>query len=412
MTQEALDNLVSEANDYATLRASLTAARSAAASYLEIPASMVSIPDGCAVTLANLLNDVGIPVPMSAKARKLVNYLQSFDGRGWIPVQVGLQQPGDVGVTLDKDDPPGPDHVYLVVSRLDDDAMMVADNQATDFHRRLASGGEHTRTAYFLRPATVKQNALNGATLTATQVDAIIALVNNSPVRTFAWPDRGRAPIGYLYGMAVAFAFLYSNLDSDATVRDMARPVNMGDAATDALAFYANEYEAADLTLSNDPAMVLRRLFVLLTGLGMRESSGRHFVGRDMSATNVTSDTAEAGLFQSSFNLVRGITRYDPILVRYAGTTALLDLFSQGVKAKPDDLRNWGDEAQGLNFQKLSKECPLYAVEVAALGLRYRRRHWGPINNRHVDLNADWDALLSAVQSIVHHQYPVAPGEM
>ena len=46
----------------------------------------------------------------------------------------------------------------------------------------------------------------------------------------------------------------------------------------------------------------LRHLFVLLTGLDMRESSGRCCEGRDLSASNTTADTAEAGLFQQSWN--------------------------------------------------------------------------------------------------------------
>jgi len=38
-------------------------------------------------------------------------------------------------------------------------------------------------------------------------------------------------------------------------------------------------------------------------GLGMRESSGRYCEGRDRNANNVTSDTAEAGLFQMSWDI-------------------------------------------------------------------------------------------------------------
>jgi hypothetical protein len=46
----------------------------------------------------------------------------------------------------------------------------------------------------------------------------------------------------------------------------------------------------------------LRHLFVLMIGLGMRESSGRYCEGRDQSASNTSADTAEAGLFQTSWN--------------------------------------------------------------------------------------------------------------
>ena len=37
-------------------------------------------------------------------------------------------------------------------------------------------------------------------------------------------------------------------------------------------------------------------------GLGMRESSGQYCCGRDTSEDNTTADTAEAGLFQMSWN--------------------------------------------------------------------------------------------------------------
>ena len=52
------------------------------------------------------------------------------------------------------------------------------------------------------------------------------------------------------------------------------------------------------------PVERLRRSFALLLGLGMRESSGRYCEGRDRSANNTGADTAEAGLFQMSFDLV------------------------------------------------------------------------------------------------------------
>ena len=42
-------------------------------------------------------------------------------------------------------------------------------------------------------------------------------------------------------------------------------------------------------------AVTLRHLFALILGLGMRESSGRYCEGRDMSASNVSAETAECG---------------------------------------------------------------------------------------------------------------------
>ena len=61
---------------------------------------------------------------------------------------------------------------------------------------------------------------------------------------------------------------------------------------------------AAQESRYDTPGKRLRRLFVLLMGLGMRESSGQYCEGRDRSAHNTSADTAEAGLFQVSFDLI------------------------------------------------------------------------------------------------------------
>jgi hypothetical protein len=46
----------------------------------------------------------------------------------------------------------------------------------------------------------------------------------------------------------------------------------------------------------------LCHLFVLLIGLGMRESSGKYCEGRDRAASNTSAASAEAGMFQTSFD--------------------------------------------------------------------------------------------------------------
>ena len=108
--------------------------------------------DGCAAHLSALLRQSGIDVRMILGAGALA---RAVERRGWQRVAVGNQQPGDVGVTYDYDPtPPGADHIYLVVRRVDADEMMVADNQRrTDQpHSRFASGrGGKTPTKYFLR---------------------------------------------------------------------------------------------------------------------------------------------------------------------------------------------------------------------------------------------------------------------
>lgn len=126
--------------------AGLKAAREAAAAALQ------GYPtNGCAAHLSALLRHAGIDVPMTLGAGKLAHILRD---RGWTRIDVGNQQPGDVGVCFDNDPTPaGSDHVYLVVGISGADEMMIADNQRTADapHKRFASGQGKTPTEYFLR---------------------------------------------------------------------------------------------------------------------------------------------------------------------------------------------------------------------------------------------------------------------
>jgi hypothetical protein len=108
--------------------------------------------NGCAAHLSALLQQAGIAVPMTWGAGKLASVLAA---RHWRRVGVGQQVPGDVGVCFDNNpDPPGADHIYLVVETHGGDEMLIADNQNADNdvpHKRFASGNGKTPTEYFLR---------------------------------------------------------------------------------------------------------------------------------------------------------------------------------------------------------------------------------------------------------------------
>jgi hypothetical protein len=129
-----------------TTAAGLKAARETAA------ASLPGYPtNGCAAHLSALLQQSGIDLPMTWGAGKLAHMLSD---RGWKKIDVGLQTPGDVGVCFDNNpNPPGADHIYLVIQALGVDEMMIADNQRTTDapHSRYASGHGKTPTEYFLR---------------------------------------------------------------------------------------------------------------------------------------------------------------------------------------------------------------------------------------------------------------------
>jgi hypothetical protein len=80
--------------------------------------------------------------------------------------------------------------------------------------------------------------------------------------------------------------------------------------------------------------------------------------------------------------------------------SGFVEVFQEGVACRPADLENFGT-GEGREFQRLSKECPAFAAEFAAIGLRHFRKHWGPINRREAQLVPECDALLRRVQEIV-----------
>src|SRR5262249_31929951 len=111
-----------------------------------------------------------------------------------------------------------------------------------------------------------------------------------------------RAPVGYIKGMAVMFAVAQQKLEKGhPAALEMAKAAT-GDPQRDALSYYAAEFAAVGMGNDASGIDTLRHLFVLMIGLGMRMSSGRYCEGRDQIVTNINSETAQAGLFQMSWN--------------------------------------------------------------------------------------------------------------
>lgn len=232
--------------------------------------------------------------------------------------------------------------------------------------------------------------------MASTTALTIAALADNSSCAAYNWKDRGVAPRGYIRGMAVMFGRLYCKLKAE---RDAASEIAMadsGDATTDGLTWYQSEFAALGMDNSEAGVAVLRHVCVLLTGLGMRESSGRHCEGRDMAAVNTSADTAEAGLFQVSHNSASAHFLLGALFDQYKGSTDMQDIFNDGVTCSQASWTNWGT-GDGRDFQGLTKACPAFAVEYAALLLRKRRRHWGPINKKTAELRQECDDLFKAV---------------
>jgi hypothetical protein len=233
-------------------------------------------------------------------------------------------------------------------------------------------------------------------------LDVILEIATDSDIARYEWLGRGRAPLGYTKGMALTFARVCCNLKAGGpTAVEMAK-ADTGDPRRDALAFYRQQF--AELGMDNSKAGIdtLRHLFVLLLGLGMRESSGTYCEGRDTTAHNMTADTAEAGLFQTSYDARSASPLMPRLFAHYSANpkSGFLEVFQEGVHCQPADLENFGT-GPGRDFQQLSKECPAFAAEFAALGLRNIRKHWGPINTQKAQVRRASDELFKQVQAAV-----------
>jgi hypothetical protein len=234
--------------------------------------------------------------------------------------------------------------------------------------------------------------------------DAILVLAAESHIASYGWDDRGTSPVGYVQGMALAWASLVRRfVMRDPAVHEMAK-ANSGNADKDALAWYDDVF--ADLGIDNAKAGIntLRHGFVLLHGLGMRESSGQHCVGRDMSADNVTSDTAEAGLFQTSWNARSCSPQMQELYDLYYAVNdswmGLRDYFERGVACSSSDWQSYGSGA-GYCYQVMAKNAPAFAVDTTMVGLRNLRQHWGPINRYEAEVRPEADHLYHAIQGLI-----------
>jgi hypothetical protein len=105
--------------------------------------------NACAIALSTLLQDGGINVLDIYQAITLGRELG--DKRNWQTIPVGQHQAGDIGSTCGDQPHHGRDHIYVVLKKVDDDEMLIADNQQSQPHSRFVSGQGRTPTKFFLR---------------------------------------------------------------------------------------------------------------------------------------------------------------------------------------------------------------------------------------------------------------------
>lgn len=148
-------------------------------------------------------------------------------------------------------------------------------------------------------------------------VAQIFENVQDSPLRTYPWRAIGVAPLAYLKGMALTYARVYchyrlepgepENFRDPFTVKMAKAVAPNADITTDAVAKFAARLRGFGADLSIDGVDVLRGVFTILIGLGIRESGGKFCAGWDLSKTpQNTAVNAEAGLFQISYDIGAG----------------------------------------------------------------------------------------------------------
>ena len=240
----------------------------------------------------------------------------------------------------------------------------------------------------------------------AEAIDRLVA--DCSPVQAITWPDRGKPPPGYYNGLAKTFALAVARYSGgDAAMGIMAEAA--GDPDEDALAYYKTEFKNEDMNNDTAGLDTLRHLFVLMFGLGMRESSGNCWEGRDMSASNVQSDTCEAGLFQTSWNASNCVDgEIDELLEEYTiDPNGFGPTFRRGLSPNASQLDCYGS-GDGATYQWLARFSPAFAALMTGVGLRRLKDHWGPIIRREVDIMPQIDDMLIEVQRLMDTE-PVPP---
>ncbi len=203
----------------------------------------------------------------------------------------------------------------------------------------------------------------------------ILSLVDNSSCAAFSFPQKGKAPKAFLYGIANVYHKNFCQLEKGNASTDAMSAVN-GVSDKDALTYYGLK--------PSTKVDRLRTNFAFLVGLALRESHGNTCTGRDSTSSNYSHDTVEAGIFQTSYNAVGGPVR-QALYKKYKADKSGCELatFSKGYDCTEKNKKNWGS-GEGAVYQKLAKECPAFSTELAAINVRVVRRHYGPINRKEV----------------------------
>lgn len=225
----------------------------------------------------------------------------------------------------------------------------------------------------------------------------ITAAASTSSCAQYSWKERGKAPAGFITGVALVYANAYRDLKRSV---DPATAIVAGDAkvkTSDALEIYRKA--------AGPPRLRLRATYALAIGEGMMESSGNTTERYDVTAHHQTEESAEAGLFQISHDSIGSSPWLKTIETKFAAhpDECLFEVFMKGVSDKKATVLGSGP---GAAFQRMMKSCPAFATEYAVIMFRVNRDHFGPIKRREAELIPPCEAMLEHIEQAVDSSGP------
>lgn len=213
---------------------------------------------------------------------------------------------------------------------------------------------------------------------------------------------------GYLYGIALNFARNYceqSRLKSSTTEAEKNFLQTLSSQPNSKLRPDDSLIHVSKGKIKNTP---LVETFALVYSLGMIESDGNFKEGRDKAAFNVEPETAEAGLFQVSYDS-QVINQYVPeniyryLLEKYnfgQSPNCMNDVYSINQEFSSNQ-SSWG-WGEGLKFQDSMKLCPALATDYMAYLLRITHKHNGPLLRKDAQAKPPCQKLLSKWEHFIH----------
>lgn len=300
-------------------------------------------------------------------------------------------------------------------------ALITALLSTAPFTARSSAGNSPFELDYL--PADIWQRSKDDPALRNALVLEICQSVEGSPLATREWkslsahsprrygPDLEPPHIGYIKGMCLSFARSYCRLlAGEQVARDMAAPVRLGN-PSDVLWVYRHAFSRLPPSRDNSDVTSLRHLYTAMIGYGSLESSGRYCTGRDLkNDESDTSETAESGILQTSYNTIEG-PGHERIRRGIAALTAqyaarpekgFLWIFQEGSGCR------WGRVSQrfygtgpGRQFQELSRFAPAFAAETSAISLRYHADDYVTSDYDKVEILPECDQLLLQVQHLI-----------